>query len=376
MIAIDEKLNKSIQTNIIETNKKLNEKIEKPLTHVPICQHLLNNFNIVQFNNYVYPRLFFNEDTLKNDVGYFIKNDKLENQLLIFQKYIEANKLTLSKILPNLFCNISMYKIFSSRSSILNNSNIYYSILNNHNLFFYYNQNQKNFNINKEKKLIIDNNISTSEISIEKNDNIEKEKKKTFIRRGRKTTNRNTYKIHTSLCVDNITRKIQVNYLSFVIYFANDIVRTILPPEKVIELKFKHIEYSIKRCINLLSLNEMRSKTMGEILQMKETNKSTAKSLSNKEKYLAICSFHNEIINSFFRKSYVYIFENYYLKLNNIKYFEGVKIKLSLKTKKFTYEYLENDIGLSKEKVNVIIRKYFIYGHRKYKNKFYIRKES
>ena len=300
----------------------------------------------------------------------------MENQLLIFQKYIEANKLTLSKILPNLFCNISMYKIFSSRSSLLNNSNIYYSILNNHNLFFYYNQKQKNFNINKEKKLIIDNNISTSEISIEKNDNIEKEKKKTFIRRGRKTTNRNTYKIHTSLCVDNITRKIQVNYLSFVIYFANDIVRTILPPEKVIELKFKHIEYSIKRCINLLSLNEMRSKTMGEILQMKETNKSTAKSLSNKEKYLAICSFHNEIINSFFRKSYVYIFENYYLKLNNIKYFEGVKIKLSLKTKKFTYEYLENDIGLSKEKVNVIIRKYFIYGHRKYKNKFYIRKES
>ena len=378
MIDDNIKRNDIAQRTTNEIQNILNEKTESSLTQIPITSHLLNNFNLIKFNNYVFPRLVIKDDATKIEPGSLIEDDEFENQLSSFQKYLEDNNIALSNILPHLFNDINMYKMFSSSNNFLNNINTYSLILCNHNLFVYYAKNKQNFiKIQNAKKIVIDNNIST-EFTVEKDDNEKQEEKqenKILIRRGRKT-NKKKNKIHTSLCVDNITRKIQVNYLSFVIYFANDIVRTVLPPERANCLRFKHIEYTIKRSINLMSLNEIRSKTMGEILQMKETNKSTAKSLSNKEKYLALYSLHNEIINSFFNKSYVYIFENYYLKLNNIRFFEGIKLKLSLKTKKNTYAYLENDIGLSNEKVNIIIRKYFIHGHRKYKNKFYIRKEN
>ena len=47
-------------------------------------------------------------------------------------------------------------------------------------------------------------------------------------KRGRKPKKQNK-RIHNALDQDNIIRKIQVHFLSFIIFFCNDLIQTIFP---------------------------------------------------------------------------------------------------------------------------------------------------
>ena len=65
-------------------------------------------------------------------------------------------------------------------------------------------------------------------------------------KRGRK--NKSNKKIHSGFDDDNIQRKIQVHYISFITNFINDIISTFNKSERV--LLFKNIDYKLKKAVS------------------------------------------------------------------------------------------------------------------------------
>ena len=139
---------------------------------------------------------------------------------------------------------------------------------------------------------------------------------------------------HTFLDYDNILRKIQVDYISFIINFSNDVVRTLIGNEK--ELCFKDLDYNIKKTVSHKHIEELKKMTIGEIVQLKATTKvkKIDHEIYNKNAYktiLVICPS----IAKFFKKSYISFFKEYYCNQNNILKVNGKIIPFSPATTKF-----------------------------------------
>ena len=63
-------------------------------------------------------------------------------------------------------------------------------------------------------------------------------------------------KEHTNHDLDNVLRKVQVHYISFIIDISNCIINNIIGKEK--GLSFKDIDYSFKKQINYTAFEELR----------------------------------------------------------------------------------------------------------------------
>ena len=348
----------------IDNKKKEVNRNKNSLTNInQASNHLLSNYNLIKYNNIIFPR-FIKSDNTNKEFEFLINYEDLKNQLKSFHQYLAKNKITYSTIFSNMFNQNLKLNSMNSEINWLNKENIYTTYIKDIHSFSWFSNNIGTILFVENMKKKRENNSNKEYY----------EDEKVHAYRGRKTFKRRSKKIHTKYCVDNILRKIQVNYLTFLIDYVNDIIGSVLPEIESQKYSFKHLEYNIKKCINLFFLNGIRIKSVGEILKMKETNKSVDTSLSNTKIYDYLCSLQNKVIDSIFNKTYVYMFENYFLKNENLYFFEGVKINLSLNTKKHCFSSLVADIGVSREKINDILKKYFIYGHRRYKNKFLIRK--
>ena len=84
------------------------------------------------------------------------------------------------------------------------------------------------------------------------------DKLKRHLKRGRKGSNNNK-RIHGASDDDNVMRKIQVHFLSFIINFVNDIIRTFV--NKNVPL-FKNFDYKIKKIVNRKSVENVKSKKL------------------------------------------------------------------------------------------------------------------
>lgn len=183
---------------------------------------------------------------------------------------------------------------------------------------------------------------------------------KTVLRkkRGKKAKdneNNSTKKPHGSDDFDNIQRKIQVHYISFLISFANDKLRNIFGNK--CKYNFKDVKYDLKRIVNHKNVEYLKQSKYSDIIQMKISPKNKKfNEDTNKNIYLELIKISKEFEN-FFDKKYLYIFQKYYLGLkkneNEIN-FEGQKIPLSNKTKGF-YNLLEKN-ECSKDKFKNIIK--------------------
>ena len=78
-------------------------------------------------------------------------------------------------------------------------------------------------------------------------------------------------KIHTASDDDNILRKIQVHFLSFVTNYINDIIKKFISDKKV--PLFKNIDYKIKKLVNHKFIEELKSKNIAELLQLRPSPK-------------------------------------------------------------------------------------------------------
>ena len=147
---------------------------------------------------------------------------------------------------------------------------------------------------NEELNQKVNQNESTNNISnIPENTINEISKNVTFKtilhqKRGRKEKNAIIgKKYHGSGDFDNIQRKIQVNFINFLINLANDAVHTILGKES--KFIFKDVKYIFKKVVNHNYVEKLKKSKYSDIVQMKVSPKNRSYNEdSNRETYLQI----------------------------------------------------------------------------------------
>ena len=205
------------------------------------------------------------------------------------------------------------------------------------------------FNISKNMSSIEDNNTS-SDIKEDYTKKIVNFKTVLHHKRGRKNIKKpdNKYynKCHGSADFDNVQRKIQVSFITFLIRLANDAIKTVLG--KKCKFFFKDIKYEFKKVVSHKYVEYLKQCKYSDIIQMKisSKNKNYGENL-NKETLSKICKISPEL-QKLFEKNYLYIFQKYYcaLEINqDIIDFDGLKIELSPLTKGILNLLRKNEYG-------------------------------
>ena len=161
-------------------------------------------------------------------------------------------------------------------------------------------------------------------------------------KRGRKTFSENQKRVHGNNTFDNIERKIQVHFLTFLINFSNDALKT---EYKYSNYSFKQINYKDKTTINQVYTSFLKRSSIKDILKFeisdkyKRYNKNSNKELL--EKVISSSTWLSNLFNMKYLKLFNYYYYNKEEPLKKI-IFENKEIILSPKTKSF-YELLERD---------------------------------
>ena len=168
-------------------------------------------------------------------------------------------------------------------------------------------------------------------------------------KRGRKQINNNK-KTHTASDDDNIHRKIQVHFISFLTNFINDIIRGLLKSRKV--PLFKNIDYQLKKTVNQKYFQILKSQKIADILQMRPSPKMKEHDNNvNKLIYDEVCKLC-PCMKDFLQQDFITLFKEYYYNKSKIFLLNNVEIKLSDRTRNFTD--LINKNYAYKEKIKFI----------------------
>lgn len=148
--------------------------------------------------------------------------------------------------------------------------------------------------------------------------------------------------IHDKFGTDNLLRKVQVHYLSFIIDFANAVLCKFEYDEF-----FVRSDYNLKKKVNKDFISFLKGLTISEILRwdtspkFKKKGKEYNKNLYNKVK-------ENQIIKKIFEEKYLSLFKDIYFEnkriINLSKYGLNDYIKLSVKKVKMYKELLEKNL--------------------------------
>ena len=308
-------------------------------------------------NPYIIKNSMNNLKDNKEDIK-IIKENKIEinnkpenygqNQLFIENKLI--NKNLNSNININ---DIDLLKEASEIKEYKNDNN--------------YNSNISSTNFEKENDFIFTNNSNsipqskTDKIIFVVNEELKKnesnEKHMNFFvskKRGRK--NKSNKKIHSAFDDDNILRKIQVHYISFITSFINDIIYNFTKSETV--PLFKKIDYKLKKDVSQNFFKKLKTLKISDIIQMKPSPKMKIHHESvNQDIYKQICNIL-PFMKEFFDQNYLTLFKIYLGKRDKIFIVNGKKINISEKTKIFIDLIQKNKVY--KEKLFFVAKYYFL----------------
>jgi hypothetical protein len=195
-------------------------------------------------------------------------------------------------------------------------------------------------------------------------------------KRGRKKSEKNLFnqKCHFSDDFDNILRKIQVSFITFLIRLSNDALKTVFGKETT--YLFKDINYKFKKKINHNYIEYLKKIKLADILQMDISPKNKIlKQDINKITYLKVCNESKELKN-LFDQNYLYLFVKYYLSFINdgkhIMEIDDFKVTLSPKTETF-YNLLKKNEE-SKSKFKEIVKNVYCSELEQFGKKFLIDK--
>lgn len=119
-------------------------------------------------------------------------------------------------------------------------------------------------------------------------------------------------KIHDKFSTDNLLRKIQVHYLTFIVNFINIILKKLN-----YEQRFFKLDYELKKNVNKKNFDSLKNKTIGEILCNKISIKYKKQNVNaNFEIYDQIKD--NEILKKILSENYIKLFKKIYYKSNKI----------------------------------------------------------
>ena len=348
------------------------------------------------FNNY-------NEKKVESQLLPFIKSDIINLNECIFNSNNPKNKKKLFKPRPTqIKINVIINNYITTDSSFLkeekeNNKKNIFGIKkkdNKDNIKIHENIVINNYDVSKTQsptnstdsnktenntKVISNRNIISKKFEIIKADKLGDNDSnydviKKCIRnkkRGRKPQ-KQSKRQHNALDQDNIIRKIQVHFLTFIICFINDLVQAVIPNNK--DLCFKNINYEFKKTVNHAYIENLKSKKIGDILILKASPKNRKfDSNINEIIFNKICGI-NPFLKQFFELSYLDMFNNYYIKEEREMDVEGYHVKLSQRTKIFNDLIEKNQT--SSIKIREIAEQFFINKKKNINPIFVIEKNS
>ena len=202
-------------------------------------------------------------------------------------------------------------------------------------------------------------------------DKIKRISKKNIRKKGRRKKGKNQNyneklnlqrnRFHNENETDNILRKIQVHYLSFIESYLNDILENFGYKER-----FQRLDYNFKKNIKKKFVESLKEKTIGDIISNKISNKYKYKKKDFNEKLCDKLKKENKILNIILSQNYLLPFQKvYYKNINeiNLKYFgldEDIYIILSDKVKMYKDLLFKNkESFLYFKKVNRCIKEHF-----------------
>lgn len=145
--------------------------------------------------------------------------------------------------------------------------------------------------------------------------------------------NKKEKKKHDKFSSDNLLRKIQVNYLSFIIYFLNDILKNFN-----YQHRFLKLDYEFKKQVKKNSVDSLKNKSIEEIVSNKISEK-YRKHDENINKNICEILKKDDVLNNILSEKYPQLFRNIYFnsnrKINLKEYGMNREIVLSKNVKMF-----------------------------------------
>jgi len=183
---------------------------------------------------------------------------------------------------------------------------------------------------------------------------------------GRKPlSNKKNLKKHPKDESTNILKKILTHFITFLINFSNDTVKSQLNEKQTKDIFFLYISHKYKINIKLKANNtpQIQLKQIFDFpISLKNVGINPKKGkcnidiLSNKKEYEKIKELYPNLVE-FFEQNILDIFRNYFCLdktiIKNVVYFKDIKIILSPKTKTF-YDFLQRKDNISMR--NTIIK--------------------
>ena len=153
--------------------------------------------------------------------------------------------------------------------------------------------------------------------------------------RGRQTKD-NKKPQHLSTDFDNLQRKIQIHYFTFIINLSNDAIKTVLDSKS--PYNFKQIDHQLKILISHDNVNELHKSTIKDILKLRISPKNIKYSENINEDILNDVCKRSKKLENFFNIKYLDFFNDFYFneekEINKIV-FKGIEIPFSKQTKNF-----------------------------------------
>ena len=326
------------------------------------CIQNINNLNEDRNINLIPPSEFISIINETNDINK--KNNYNNINDIIKDNINEINILTknLNYIHTNSQIPINKNNLFKNNREI---SNFQYQLFPKINFEQYQNSFYSSFNINS-KKIKNSNNKPLFKVDpFTISNEIQKEVpiQDFYIpKRGRKERKVNK-RIHRADDNDNLLRKIQVHFLTFITNYINDVIKAFSNGKKI--PLFKNLDYKIKKTVNHKYVEELKTKSIAEILQLRVSPKMKNHDDSvNKNIYnivITSCPF----MYGFLQRNYLSLFKEYYYNKNKIFIVNGKIIPISIKTK--TFNDLINKYYSYKEKLKKIAICFFLNHYRRIK---------
>lgn len=236
-------------------------------------------------------------------------------------------------------------------------NNTKFSFFNNYNIINNINILNFNFEPNNFPK------INDSDSSLYTNTSNIYKINKNISKNGMKILDPNR-RIHSASDDDNILRKIQVHFFSFIINFTNDVIST-FSNDKDTPL-FKNLDYQIKKVVKHSYVENLKKITISEILKFKVSPKMKTSDESVNKRIFNIIWAKFPSLHKFLQTNYLTFFIEYYYNSKNKKIeVNGIEIQLSNKTK--TFNNLVEKNYKHKEKIKYVTINYFLNSYKRKK---------
>lgn len=219
------------------------------------------------------------------------------------------------------------------------------------------------FNSKKEKTLDIEKKSFIKLFNVSEEENLTKDnlinKKRKRGKKSQKIINNNK-KYHDNNRTDNLLRKIQCHYMSFIVSYLNNILKNLNYQQKFLKLDYKY-----KRNVNKNFVESLKKKTIGDILCNNISNKYKHSSIDN-NKELCKKIKNIKIFNNILEDNYLTLFRKVYYKSNrriNLNEY-GLKKELILSNDVKMFKDLLKNIKSNEkhqEKISESIQKNYLY---------------